>query len=383
VTPDRNDATADEVVRAVFARLRQNGVALGVGEVLAALQAARGDWRGAGADSAADPATLKQLLTLLWCHSPAEARELDLVWSLVSPTLLPVLPNRGTELTDEDQVPPPLPRDLDRPLTLPPPTITGPSTRTGDDALLSALPVRAPFLPARDEATGPAAASDPTRLRAYGPVSRRFLAYGWRRLRRLVADGPADLLDVNETVRQTARLGVYRGPVFRRRARNAARLLLLLDQNGSMTPFHRLGRDLIESAQTDGALAGVNVFFFHDVPSQMLYADPHLTRPAEREAVLAGDCDADTSVLIVSDAGAARGETVQRERVRATAGALQRIRRSTVLLAWLNPLPDARWTGTTAEYVSRLVPQFALNEDGFSRAIDVVRGQPLPAAGGR
>ena len=57
-----------------FARLRQGGVPLGVGELLDALRAAEGGWGGEG------PEGLRELARLLWCHSRQEAGEFDDVW---------------------------------------------------------------------------------------------------------------------------------------------------------------------------------------------------------------------------------------------------------------------------------------------------------------
>jgi uncharacterized protein with von Willebrand factor type A (vWA) domain len=78
-------------------------------------------------------------------------------------------------------------------------------------------------------------------------------------------------------------------------------------------------------------------------------------------------------VLIVSDAGAARGGRDQ-ARFRATARLLVGIKQRTAHLAWLNPVPRARWPGTTAQLIGAIVPMHPMDEDGFGNAIDVLRG---------
>ncbi len=141
----------------------------------------------------------------------------------------------------------------------------------------------------------------------YWPVSRRSMAYNWRYLQRPVADGPADVLDVQATVEQSVRQGFFLAPVYRRREVNHAQVLLFVDQEGSMTPLHHFTRDLVDTAQ-DSSLEKekVEVYYFHNVPDSIVYRDAHLTAPVPLEQALA-ECDVDTSVLIVSDAGAARG----------------------------------------------------------------------------
>jgi uncharacterized protein with von Willebrand factor type A (vWA) domain len=234
------------------------------------------------------------------------------------------------------------------------------------DASLTPLPVNAPELPAS------AGVAD---LQAYWPVSRRFMLYAWRYLRRPVADGPADVIDIHATVERAARQGFYLSPVHRRRERNDAHLILLIDQGGSMAPFHHLTRDLTQTALYESNIQRVEVFYFHDVWSSDLYLDPYRTLLVSAEAALR-ECSNDSSVLVVSDGGAARGRR-ELERARDTARFLHRLKHHTSLLAWLNPMPVDRWADTSAQTVSHLVPMFQMNPDGFSSAIDVLRGQPF------
>ena len=205
------------------------------------------------------------------------------------------------------------------------------------------------------------------------------MVYSWRYLRRPVLDGPADVLDVAETVDRVAHQGFYLAPVYRRRERNHAHLLLLLDQGGSMTPFHRLTRDLAETARDESAIGSVDVFYFRNAPADDLFFDRHCTEKAAVARVLDG-CTDDTSVMVVSDAGAARGK-LSVERILATTRFLGQLRARTALLAWLNPMPAGRWEGTTAAVIAHLVPMYPMNHDGLAHAIDAARGQ-LGSQGG-
>ena len=85
---------------------------------------------------------------------------------------------------------------------------------------------------------------------------------------------PADVLDLNATVEKAAREGFFLAPVYRRRVRNQAHLLLLVDQDGSMVPFHRFTRELVETASEESALGQVDVFYFHNFFVETVYADP-------------------------------------------------------------------------------------------------------------
>jgi hypothetical protein len=182
---------------------------------------------------------------------------------------------------------------------------------------------------------------------------------------------------MDTTVQVATHQGFFLKPIYKRRVRNHAQLLLLVDQDGSMVPFHRITRDLVESVQYESALEEeqIRVMYFYNVVGEYVYQDTHLTEPVPLENMLA-ECTEDTSVLIVSDAGAARGRR-DIKRVRSTIEFLVRLRQISNLLAWLNPVPQPRWEGTSTQLIANIVPMFALDPDGLSNAIDVARGQQV------
>ncbi|MBW4500489.1 MAG: VWA domain-containing protein [Scytonema hyalinum WJT4-NPBG1] len=347
------------IVRA-FIRLRQSGFQLGVGELLAARQAVEG---GFGENEEALAETLK----ILWCHSPSEQSQFDPIWESL---LMSSTPKQSEKPPPrEPKLEPPHQERMEEPQKPSSPPPEEAVTEIKSKPELASLPIRAPFTPVENE--------DTSTLQAYYPISRRSMVYSWRYLRRPVADGPLDVLDVNATIEQATRQGFYLTPVYRRREQNNAHLLLLLDQNGSMTPFHRFTRDLVETAIYESCLQPekVNVFYFHNVPAASVYKDLYLTEPIALQTVLE-TCDNETSILIVSDAGAARGYR-KLERIRATTSFLFQLKRYTSLIAWLNPMPEERWIGSSAEIIANLVPMYQMDNNGLSNAIDIVRGQPL------
>ncbi|WP_008307950.1 hypothetical protein [Leptolyngbya sp. PCC 6406] len=346
------------LVTQALLRFRRSGFDLGGQEYLSALALVRGQ-------RVTQPDALKSALKLLWCSSRSHRSQFDPIWEEVLAILAPdpALPLPGEIPRHPPPVPPLSPESV--PLSRPQPDPTVVQTATE----VAVQPVRAPFTPAEVE--------DPTDLAAYWPVSRRSMSYTWRYLRRPVAMGVATILDVEATVQSAARNGFYLAPVLRRREQNQARLVLFIDQNGSMMPFHRFTRDLVETASSEGTLSeGQFVpYYFHNQPGDFLYQDAFLTQPIALGKVLAA-IDSDTSVLIVSDGGAARGYR-QLSRIQSTTGFLLKLRQVTNLMAWLNPMPTERWEGTSADIIANIVPMFQMDEDGLSNGIDIVRGQPL------
>jgi uncharacterized protein len=82
-------------------------------------------------------------------------------------------------------------------------------------------------------------------------------------------------------------------------------------------------------------------------------------------------------ILIISDAGAARGN-YSSERVALTAAWINQLNKAVKYVAWLNPMPSRCWQKTTAEGVAQLLPMFETSRRGMSHAIDTLRGRYIP-----
>jgi uncharacterized protein with von Willebrand factor type A (vWA) domain len=239
------------------------------------------------------------------------------------------------------------------------------------------------------------------------PVSFRAVAQAWRRLRRLVREGPATELDVEATVQRRCGLGVVSPPVLRPRRRNRAKLLLLVDQQGSMTPFHSYVDEVCRAIRQAGRLRQVGVFYFHDAPLEgadssvleplqgllfpsldpvladvppltqgTLMRDPDLMAPMSARDVIS-EHGRGAAVVILSDGGAARGR-YDLLRLLDTVAFLKGAKEWSDRLVWLNPLPSTAWAGSTAAEIARYVPMFPMDRGGMYRAVNVLRGQPFP-----
>lgn len=356
---------AEDWITQLFLRLRRRGYPLGVDEYRAALQAMEAGY-------AQDESALIEMAQILWCNSRSQQNQLVPIWQELQREAQrqePLPENQGdnkeTKATRSQSVDEVKAESLTSEETL-----TFQEQKATAKQEVASIPIQA-FTPMEREGILP--------LQSYFPLSRRSMVYGWRFLQRPVADGCKNVLDIPATIQKVTEQGDYLEPVYRRQQRNKARLLLLIDQNGSMMPFHRFSRDLVETALEESPLEpdNIRVFYFHNVPTSHVYQDLYLTSPVPTQEVLAF-CDRDTSVLIVSDAGAARGYRRQ-ERIQETTRFLLKLQRQTPLVAWLNPMSRQRWMGSSAEILSYLVPMFQVDRLGFGEAIDVVRGVTRPS----
>lgn len=178
---------------------------------------------------------------------------------------------------------------------------------------------------------------------------------------------------VEATVRRIGREGLLLQPVLIPPRTNRTDLVLLIDQEGSMVPFHDLSRQLLETAQRSGLLKSANVFYFHDYPDEYLYHHPAML-DAKAISEVFEEIGERAVVLIVSDAGAARGNFDQ-ERVDSTKEWIEQLQKSVRYFAWLNPMPNECWLQTTAGEIARFVPMFEMSPQGMNAAIGVLRGR--------
>ncbi len=211
----------------------------------------------------------------------------------------------------------------------------------------------------------------------YLPVTQRQMKQSWRHLRRMVRKGPATELDVARTVQRIARDGMLLNPVLTSRRTNRTELILLIDQDGSMVPFHSLSARLVETALRGGRLGKAGAYYFHNCPIDYLYHDPMHQEDAPIEDVFRGFNRDRTVVLIFSDAGAARGG-LSLERAALTTKFLQPLQQRVRYVAWLNPMPKSRWATSTVREIAHAVPMFEATRQGLDEAIDTLRGRHQP-----
>ncbi|MBD2337434.1 hypothetical protein H6G64_10575 [Calothrix sp. FACHB-156] len=384
------------VLLVLFNKLRSYGFPLGVDDYMLAIQALQGGF-GIG-----DRQTLERLCCTLWTKSEQEARLLNRLFDEVlaqpqtfinqSSTKEPVKP--AVE-APKPETPQPVNLSTKLPETVGSSTPTPVSEESNQAPLENQLtepqkPVSETSLPAdivqemEPEQVIQAVRSNqsssfeisyyPTDLSAeYLPVTSREMKQGWRFLRRRVREGTFEELDVAGTVEKNCRYGILPEPVMMSRYTNQVKLVLLVDQGGSMVPFHHLSRQLIDKAKRGGNINQTSVYYFQNYPEKYLYNDQTRLK-AQLITNFLEFIDKKTSVLIVSDAGAARGN-YNPERVEYTRKFIEQLQQSVNYYAWLNPMPNDSWQYTTAAEIARFVPMFEMSREGLSAAINTLRGR--------
>jgi len=211
----------------------------------------------------------------------------------------------------------------------------------------------------------------------YLPITQRQMKQNWRHLRKSVREGPAVELDLQASVNKVANEGRLYEVVLRPRRINRASMVLLVDWEGSMVPFHSFSRRLEQTAMRGGRLGQTNIYYFNNFPLDTLYCNPYFSESLSVNSVTASLHPTRTAVMIFSDAGAARNR-YSYDRVEKTRAFLRRLYQSVRYVAWLNPMPVDRWPNTSAAAIARSVPMFDVSRRGMQDAISVLRGRIVP-----
>lgn len=348
------------VLRGLFAHLVDHGFRLGVRDYLDALRALRAGYGGYTRPE------LLRLCQCVWARSETEVRTLALLFERLP---LPAA-NEVAELTGAA---PPAGRSQRQraPKAGPASTSVSPSDEAVAAVGISfvAVPEGAWMLP---RARVGQAQSEVIILTPRQVVPLRALIIAWRRFRTTSRAGPRMDLDLEATVAAKCRTGVLEAPVLTPTRQNQARLVVLVDASRSMQTWHGFN-EVLNASLRQGQLGEWALFYFDNVPD-ILYRDDLFLHPEPLERAV--QRHAGSTLLLVSDAGAARGEH-SRERVCATERFLSLVSPGWRPAVWVNPMGRARWKGTSAEAVSRLrnVSMFELTEAGMIEAVDTLRGR--------
>jgi uncharacterized protein with von Willebrand factor type A (vWA) domain len=193
----------------------------------------------------------------------------------------------------------------------------------------------------------------------YFPMTRRDMTKSWQYLRKKERKGLENIMDIPATVKSVAKNGLFFNPILKQRFINRAdTVLILADCRGSMMPFHELTRRFITTARKDGGHENAAIYYFQNYPLSNVYRQANLSDAIKlKEALIKANRHL-TLAIIISDAGAAKGNTdskIVAKRVELTKNFIAILNDHVAHILWLNPMPEHRWEGTAAEQIKDMV----------------------------
>ena len=181
-------------------------------------------------------------------------------------------------------------------------------------------------------------------------IGTRNIKVALRRLRKWAREGAADELDLDGTIKQTAREG-YLDVVMRPERRNAVKVLMFFDAGGSMDPHIKVCEELFSAARTE--FKNLEFFYFHNCLYEGVWKD---NRRRNSEKLSTWDVlhrfPSDYKVIVIGDASMSPyeitypGGSVEHWNEEPGAIWLQRLAEVYPNLVWLNPVDKGGWEYT-------------------------------------
>jgi uncharacterized protein with von Willebrand factor type A (vWA) domain len=185
----------------------------------------------------------------------------------------------------------------------------------------------------------------------------RNIKVALRRLRKFARQGAPDELDLDGTIKKSAREG-YLDIVLRPERRNTIKVLLFLDIGGSMDSHVKLCEELFSAARAE--FKHMDFFYFHNCLYESVWKD---NRRRHDEKTLTWDVlhkfPHDYRIVFVGDATMSPyeitypGGSVEHWNEEPGALWLQRVTQIYERVVWLNPTPRQHWDHTPSIQVVR------------------------------
>ena len=206
-------------------------------------------------------------------------------------------------------------------------------------------------------------------------LGARNVRVALRRLRRFARTGAAEELDLDGTIRSSARQG-YLDVKLRPERRNAVKVLLFLDVGGSMDWHIALAETLFSAARSE--FKHLAHYYFHNCPYEAVWTE-NARRHDDRTPLLdvIRTYGPDYRLVFVGDASmspyeiAMAGGSVEHWNEEPGAAWMQRLLDHFPKAAWLNPVPEGHWAYTQSiGMMQRLLGgrMFPLTPEGIDRA---------------
>lgn len=209
-----------------------------------------------------------------------------------------------------------------------------------------------------------------------GPITASQMGEALKRLKHLTPSGPKDIVNIDETIRQTIRNAGEIEIVFDRRMADRLKIKLLIDNGGwSMDPYVYLVQALFHYAQFQ--FKELEIYYFHNTIYSKVWLDPNRYKRPVRIDEFAR-MDPETRLIIVGDASMAPYELVDphgaiymgQNEAKPSLEYLKVLANTFRHCAWLNPVGQDTWFYTwTVKKIAGIFPMFELSLDGLEKAV--------------
>jgi hypothetical protein len=214
------------------------------------------------------------------------------------------------------------------------------------------------------------------------PISQSQVGEALKRLRNLVPVGPKDVVNIDQTIRQTMKNAGEIEIVYERSLRDRLKVILAIDNGGwSMDPYVEVVQTLFNYSKSQ--FKDLKTYFFHNTVYDHLWADPPRIRKPVRVDELTR-LDPETRFIFVGDASMAPYELMATDgsihlEEKSGQPSLERLKfiaETFPYSIWLNPKMSWQWPYTqTIHIIRQIFPMFELTIAGLEQAVKYLQGR--------
>lgn len=212
-------------------------------------------------------------------------------------------------------------------------------------------------------------------------LGTRNIKVALKRLRKFARSGAEEELDINDTIRSTAKNAGYLDIKMIPERHNSVKLLLFLDVGGSMDPYVQLCQELFSAAKSE--FKHLEYYYFHNFIYDFVWRD-NVRRFAETIPTMdvLHKYSKDYKVVFVGDASMSHyeissvGGNVEYYNEEPGAVWMKRVTETFDNIIWLNPTPQDHWGHTQSITMVRQLMEnkmFPLTLDGITKGIQALK----------
>ena len=204
----------------------------------------------------------------------------------------------------------------------------------------------------------------------------RNIKMALRRLRRFAREGAPDILDLDGTIRSTAKNAGWLDLRMVPELHNAVKVLLFLDVGGTMDDHIHVVEELFSATRTE--FKNLEYFYFHNCVYETVWKDNRRRHNRTPTVEVMRKYGHDYKLVLVGDASMSpyeleqKGGSVEHWNDEPGRAWLERLLRSWPRAAWLNPVPEEHWGWTTSILNIHKIMEgrmFPLTVSGLERAM--------------
>lgn len=208
-------------------------------------------------------------------------------------------------------------------------------------------------------------------------LGTRNIKVAMKRLRKMTRTGVADHLDIDETIRLTAKKAGWLDLKMVPERHNSVKVLIFFDVGGSMDPYVKTCEELFSAARNE--FKHLEYFYFHNCIYESVWKN-NARRQSEQTSTwdLLHKYGQDYKVIVVGDAAMSpyevshAGGSVEHWNEEPGEAWLRRIMDHFDRLIWLNPESERAWQYTTSTtWIKEIVEQqmFPLTIEGIEQGM--------------